>query len=271
MSTPASYSSIDDRACTFPFLVHCFPVPPVGRRTRTPIVALYLDTQIDLVTSTISPSIVNVCQNQTLSPAEEIENRINVVVPYLVVLGKLSSTAQCTPLRSSVTVGQSVNSRHYRQRLLHLDVFATQIAHVVMRLLLTPPRHFRYHRPARHLSAVLLQAVEPRTSPELAHSLWLAPLPHEDLRRAHTLAARVRRVQPAGPLTLPTQAQLLSDVAIGAVEHVVSPGDHRDYQRPSLVRHRRRLLAVATVPIGVRPVDEVAHVSLLLQERQSDH
>ena len=48
---------------------------------------VYLDVDSDLFTTTISPVIANVCQNQTLSSSEEIENRINVVVPYLVVLG----------------------------------------------------------------------------------------------------------------------------------------------------------------------------------------
>ncbi|CAF1045834.1 unnamed protein product [Adineta ricciae] len=55
---------------------------PVTHRTDD---STYVD--IDLFTTTISPILVNVCQNQTLSSSEEIENRINVVVPYLVVLG----------------------------------------------------------------------------------------------------------------------------------------------------------------------------------------
>jgi hypothetical protein len=49
---------------------------------------MYLDTEIDLLTTTLPPNFANVCQNQTLSSSDEIENRINVVVPYLVVLGK---------------------------------------------------------------------------------------------------------------------------------------------------------------------------------------
>jgi len=49
---------------------------------------LYIDTQFDLITTTLSPFIANVCENQTQSPQDEIEDRINVVVPYLVILGK---------------------------------------------------------------------------------------------------------------------------------------------------------------------------------------
>jgi hypothetical protein len=49
---------------------------------------IYLDTEFDLITTTISTIIANVCQNQTISPSDRIENRINVVVPYLVILGK---------------------------------------------------------------------------------------------------------------------------------------------------------------------------------------
>ena len=45
----------------------------------------------DLVTTTILPMIGNICQNQTTSSSDDIENRINVVVPYLVVLGKYPS------------------------------------------------------------------------------------------------------------------------------------------------------------------------------------
>ncbi|UJR30272.1 hypothetical protein I4U23_017810 [Adineta vaga] len=44
-------------------------------------------TEINWFNTTISPINANFCQNQTLSFSEEIENRINVVVPYLVVLG----------------------------------------------------------------------------------------------------------------------------------------------------------------------------------------
>ncbi len=51
-------------------------------------ILFYLDTEYDLITTTISPLIANVCENQTISSSDEIENRINVVVPYLVVLGE---------------------------------------------------------------------------------------------------------------------------------------------------------------------------------------
>jgi hypothetical protein len=47
-----------------------------------------IDTDFDLVTTTLSPIIANICRNQTISSSDEIENRINVVVPYLVILGK---------------------------------------------------------------------------------------------------------------------------------------------------------------------------------------
>lgn len=45
------------------------------------------DTQLDFISTTFSPSIENVCKNLTQTPLDAIEDRINVVVPYLVVLG----------------------------------------------------------------------------------------------------------------------------------------------------------------------------------------
>jgi hypothetical protein len=48
----------------------------------------YLDTHFDLITTTLSPFIENDCENQTQSSLHEIEDQINIVVPYLVVFGK---------------------------------------------------------------------------------------------------------------------------------------------------------------------------------------
>jgi hypothetical protein len=48
---------------------------------------LNLDTQFQLISTTLSPFNTNTCENQTQSPLDEIEERINVVVPYLVILG----------------------------------------------------------------------------------------------------------------------------------------------------------------------------------------
>jgi len=53
---------------------------------------LYLDTQFDLITTTLLPFIENACENQTQTPLDEIQDRINVVVPYLVILGKSKKT-----------------------------------------------------------------------------------------------------------------------------------------------------------------------------------
>ncbi|CAF2043764.1 unnamed protein product [Rotaria magnacalcarata] len=44
-------------------------------------------TQVDLSTTTLSTFVVKLCENQTESPLDEIQDRINVVVPYLVILG----------------------------------------------------------------------------------------------------------------------------------------------------------------------------------------
>lgn len=43
-------------------------------------------------TTTPSTFVEDVCQNQTQSPLGEIEDRINVVVPYLVILGTCCSS-----------------------------------------------------------------------------------------------------------------------------------------------------------------------------------
>ena len=52
------------------------------------VISTSLDTHFDLVATTLIPIIANICQNQSVSSSDEIENRINVVVPYLVILGK---------------------------------------------------------------------------------------------------------------------------------------------------------------------------------------
>jgi hypothetical protein len=44
-------------------------------------------TYLALIITTPSTFIENVCENITQSPLIEIEDRINVVVPYLVILG----------------------------------------------------------------------------------------------------------------------------------------------------------------------------------------
>lgn len=51
-------------------------------------VFLFLDTQIDFSTTPLPTFGVYVCENQTQTPLDEIQDRINVVVPYLVILGK---------------------------------------------------------------------------------------------------------------------------------------------------------------------------------------
>ncbi|CAF3397884.1 unnamed protein product [Rotaria socialis] len=48
-------------------------------------------TQIDLSTTTLSTFAANRCENQTQSPLDEIQDRINVVVPYLVILGTIGN------------------------------------------------------------------------------------------------------------------------------------------------------------------------------------
>jgi hypothetical protein len=49
---------------------------------------LDLDSEIDFLTTTMSTFVANDCENQTQSYLVNIEDRINVVVPYLVILGK---------------------------------------------------------------------------------------------------------------------------------------------------------------------------------------
>lgn len=49
--------------------------------------SFYLDTQLHLLTTTLLPFNSNLCENLTQTRLDEIEDRINVVVPYLVVLG----------------------------------------------------------------------------------------------------------------------------------------------------------------------------------------
>ncbi len=56
-------------------------------KTKTDLSLSYLDTPLDLITTTLSPFLADNCENQTQTPLDEIEDRINVVVPYLVVLG----------------------------------------------------------------------------------------------------------------------------------------------------------------------------------------
>lgn len=45
-----------------------------------------LDNNYSDFISTLSPFL---CENQTQTPLDEIEDRINVVVPYLVIIGRL--------------------------------------------------------------------------------------------------------------------------------------------------------------------------------------
>jgi hypothetical protein len=77
---------IDDRKCRLSILFNYLNIKSFFENIY--FLLFYLDTDFDLITTTISPIISNVCQNQTISFSDEIENRINVVVPYLVLLGK---------------------------------------------------------------------------------------------------------------------------------------------------------------------------------------
>jgi hypothetical protein len=88
MSTTTTHK-IDDEKCRFFInILLLFNESIYPGQLNNKEILIYLDAEIDLITTTLSPIIANICQNQTTSSSDEIENRINVVVPYLVVLGK---------------------------------------------------------------------------------------------------------------------------------------------------------------------------------------
>ncbi|CAF0852864.1 unnamed protein product [Adineta steineri] len=114
--------------------------PPTYKYDSTPY------TQIDLVTTTLSPIIANICRNQTLSLSDEIENRINVVVPYLVVLGIIGNGF------SILTFSQ----RKLRTLSCGCYLLLLAISDTIALLIISRPYFFKQFNVAHHLNSSIL-------------------------------------------------------------------------------------------------------------------
>ncbi|CAF1300985.1 unnamed protein product [Rotaria sp. Silwood1] len=103
-------------------------------------------TQIDLITTTLSAYVENVCENQTQSALDEIEDRINVVVPYLVVLG---------------IIGNSLSVLTFSQRKLRIlscgcYLLLLAICDTIALLIMSRPYFFKQLNMIHHLNSSFL-------------------------------------------------------------------------------------------------------------------
>ncbi|CAF3388019.1 unnamed protein product [Rotaria socialis] len=103
-------------------------------------------TYYDLVTTTLPPISLYACQNETLSSSDEIENRINIVVPYLVILGIIGNGL------SILTFSQ----RKLRTLSCGCYLLLLAISDTIALLIISRPYFFKQFGVEHHLNSSIL-------------------------------------------------------------------------------------------------------------------